>query len=140
MGGALLMLVSFWAGDLVDGHVHVAPHGGKIAHLGALHLEMRVDEDQIQVWLLDQKMKTVPPKGRVLEVVVTPKGRPKQVLRLVPVDDHFRAAVALEGLPELQVTAALKNGKQTERTSFRWTLLDARHRMNDELEMNGLKI
>jgi len=140
MVGALLVLVSFWAGELVDGHVHVAPHGGKIAHLGALHLEMRVDEHEIQVWLLDQKMKTVPPKGRVLEMVVTPKGRPRQVLRLVPAADHFSAVVALEGLPELQVTAALRNGARTDRAAFRWTILDARHRLDDSLEMSGLKI
>jgi hypothetical protein len=140
MGGVLLMLVSFWAGQMVDGHVHDAPHGGKIAHLGALHLELRVDEREIQVWLLDQKMKIVPPRGRALEVVVSPKGRARQVLRLVPADDHFRAVVDLMGLPELEVTAALKSGRRIDRTSFRWTILDAQHRLDDTLEMNGVKL
>jgi len=140
MGGVLLVLMSFWAGELVDGHVHVAPHGGKIAHLGALHLELRVDEHEIQVWLLDQKMKTVPPAGRALEVVVAPKGQPKQVLRLVPQDDHLRAEVELDGLPALQVSAALKSGRRTHRTSFRWTIMDARLRLNDELTWEGLHL
>jgi hypothetical protein len=140
MAGLLLLLVSLWGGELVDGHVHRAPHGGKIAHLGAQHLEMRVDEKQILIWLLDEEMRTLPPNGRALQVTVSPKGRPRQALVLVPIGDHLRAAVDLMGLPELQVSAELKNGRKPLKASFRWTILDATDRIEDSDVLQDLKI
>jgi hypothetical protein len=140
MAGVLLLMVSWWGGELVDGHVHKTPHGGKIAHLGVLHLEMRVEEREIRIWLLDQQMKTVSPKGQVLQVTVSPKDRPKQTLSLLPTDDHFRAHVELVGLPELQVTAVLTTKGKTAQTTFRWTILDARERIEDSDPQEGLKL
>jgi|SRR6185436_1366282 len=140
MAGLLLMLLSWWGGELVDGHVHVAPHGGKIAHLGALHLEMRVEESRVRIWLLDRQMKTVAPKGQSLQVTISPKDRSKQVLSLVPEGDHFAAPADLVGLPTLQVTAALKAKGKRAQTTFRWTILDARERIDDSDPIDGRRL
>jgi hypothetical protein len=140
VAGILLMLLSWVGGELVDGHVHVAPHGGKIAHLGALHLEMRVEESRVRIWLLDQQLKAVPPKSLSLQVTISPKDRPKQVLSLVPEGDHFAARAELVGLPTLQVTAALTTRGKRAQTSFRWTILDARERIDDSDPIDGQKL
>jgi hypothetical protein len=140
MAGVLLLLLSWWGGELVDGHVHVAPHGGKIAHLGALHLELKVDEHQIRVWLLDQKLKPVPVEGRTLLVTLTPKEGKPQTPALTREGDHLRAAVSLPGLPELAITAELKSGRRSDKAVFRWSVLDARERIDDSVEGDGEKL
>jgi hypothetical protein len=142
-----------WAGQLVDGHVHAAPHGGKIVHLGAQHLELRVGEKQIEAWILDHKLRTVLPRempGGALKLTLVPQGdklsktekaaRKPQTVAMTPEDDHFRAAVDLLGLPQLTVTAELESaGRTTVRKTFTWTPLDARDRLNDIAPLEGLK-
>jgi len=138
---ALLMTAFLWAGEMVDGHVHKAPHGGKIAHIGDhQHVELRVDETEVVVWILDENARPLSPKGRSLRLTITPKDRPKQTVVMTARDDHFRGAVELLGLPELQVTAELKFGRQTAQTSFRWTILDAPERIQDSDPYDGLKL
>jgi hypothetical protein len=139
MTGALLLL-TLWAGELVDGHVHRAPHGGKIAHLGDGHLELRVNETELQVWLLDQRMRPLPPGPRSLRLTLAPKGRPTQTVVLTPAGDHLRATVDLTGLPDLQITAELRSGRRTAHASFRWTILDAKERIDDSDPSDGLKM
>lgn len=125
--------VVLWMGQKVDGHVHAPPHGGTIAHAGPYHLELLVEESWIEVWVLDARLKTVPPKDLSLRVTLEPKDREKQVLTLAPTGDRFRAAAKLEGFPDLVATAELATAKGIVRGVFRWTLLDARHRMDDSM-------
>src|SRR2546421_12065723 len=128
-----LLAVSFLlAGQLVDGHVHLAPHGGVILHAGPYHLETVIDEAWIDVWVLDKRMRPVAPAGHTLAATVRPTERPPQTVTFAAQGDHFRAALDLVGLPTLAVEMRLDTGKHAPaRASFRWTALDARQRLED---------
>jgi hypothetical protein len=126
LGVALLV-----AGQIVHGQALRAPHGGVLAPVRSRYLELVVSEHQLRMWVLDQRLKTVPPAGLGLAVRIAPRGRPKQWLMLAPEGDHFCGNVDLEGVPALTVRAALRSRTGTVVASMGWTLLDARDRLDD---------
>jgi hypothetical protein len=130
-----IVLAMLLAGQMVDGHVHAAPHGGVISHAGRYHLESVVDEKYIDVWLLDGHMKTVPLVRHALGAILRfqqPDRAPQNVPFTVD-GDHFHAPVDLAGLPTLKVEMRLDAGKKQARAAFRWSVLDARHIDDTEL-------
>jgi hypothetical protein len=134
------MTIILWAllmaGQLVDGHVHAAPHGGVIAHAGPYHLESVVDEKRIEVWLLDQNMKPVPAAGHRLAATLR-FVQPDRAARSVPFTvegDHFAAPVDLTGLPSMNVEMRLDPGKKLARAAFRWQAIDSRQRLEDSVD------
>ena len=139
---AAMLWAALIAGQLVDGHLHAAPHGGVIAHAGALHLETVVEETGMEVWLLDRRGKPLPSTGHTLAATLRFQSpdRPAQTVTFAPSGDHFRALVDLAGLPALNVELRLDAGKRTTRAAFRWTLLDARHRLGDGDPLEGVRM
>jgi hypothetical protein len=133
---SLLALAALLAGQLVDGHVHVAPHGGVIAHAGPYHIETVVEEDWMAVWLLDKRMRPVAPAGHTLGATLRRTEDAPETVTFAAQGDHFRAAVDLAGLPPLAVEMRLDSGKHGHaRASFRWTALDARQRLEDGVDL-----
>jgi hypothetical protein len=128
--------VALLAGQLVDGHLHLAPHGGVISHAGPYHLETVVDEGWIAVWLLDRRMRPVAPGTHTLAATIRLSQRPPQTVAFGARGDHFRAEVDLAGLPTLAVEMRLDASKHARaRASFRWTALDARQRLLDGVDL-----
>jgi hypothetical protein len=138
---AAIVALSVWSGQLVDGHVHRAPHSGVIAHAGAYHLELVLAEDGEQLWVLDESEQVVrPPAGARLSLTFeqlepkpdrdAPAAKP---LHLMPADDHFERLSARGRAPSTRtlVRAELLMGGKTLRALFVYTLLDYRHRLWD---------
>jgi hypothetical protein len=123
------------AGQLVDGHVHAAPHGGVIAHAGPYHLETVVDEDRMDVWVLDGNLKTVAPPGPLAATLrFKQSDRAAQRVTFTASGDHLHADVPLAGLPSMNVELRLDAAGKPVRASFRFTALDSRHRLDDGLD------
>jgi hypothetical protein len=138
-------LLALWAGPLVDGHVHKAPHSGVIAHAGAYHLELVPKDRVIQVWLLDQRERIVPPaSGATLSLDFDrPLSRPvkgARSIRLQWATDHFEASFGMEPITGFTARAHLFVAGQRLRATFRVTLLDLRDRLDDRLDMEGEKL
>src|SRR4051794_8253257 len=107
----LLAAALLFAGQLVDGHVHTPPHGGVIAHAGPYHLETVVGPGFVDVWVLDGRLRVVPPGGHSLAATVRPLEGPAQTLTFAAHQDHFRAAAKLADLPSLSVDMRLDAGR-----------------------------
>jgi hypothetical protein len=54
-------------------HTHTAPHGGEISEVAGHHVEFKADSTGlIQVWVMDEKQKTVaPPPGASVTLIGT---------------------------------------------------------------------
>jgi hypothetical protein len=138
-----LSVLRLFCGVMVDGHVHVAPHGGVIAHAGGAghHLEMVVDEKGIDLWLLDQRLKTVSrERARVMTLTVTPSGGKAAPVSLGQQGDHLHGAVELPDPPRLSAVADVLIGKRKVRVTLSWGPLDERRRLDDTDPMAGLKL
>jgi hypothetical protein len=129
-----------WVGQMVDGHVHVAPHGGTISHAGPYHLEVVVDEKGVDLWVLDRHMKPVAAAGHSVRLTAMPRGGPAQRLVLSPSGDRWQAAADLASFPALEFKVQVRWGRKTAHASFRWTLLDRRDRIQDGDPLQGLKL
>lgn len=136
---ALAALVLLLGGQMVDGHVHKAAHGGVIAHLGRQHLEVLVDQHRIEAWLLDEKERPLPPRGE-LRITLEIPGEAPRTLTLPAGETRYAAPVSLDLPPEMHIGAELRIGKQVRRVRFRWTVLDARHRLDDTAAPDGRKL
>jgi hypothetical protein len=142
---ALLALLAVWAGALVDGHVHKAPHSGVIAHAGPYHLELVVKDHLVQVWLLDGQERTVPPPpGSSLSLVIDhPLERPIKGTRRVALQratDHFECPFRMDPMAGFTADAQLTVRRQRLRARFVVTLLDFRDRLDDTLDTGGEKL
>jgi hypothetical protein len=150
----LVMVLCTWSGPLVDGHVHKAPHAGVIVHSGPYHLELVVQDLAIQVWLLDQAERVVRPPADASLVLTFDrpvKGRIRfkagqngvlaepgtNEVALVLVGDRFQATFTLERVVTTGFTAQaeLRVGAKIFKSAFRWTPLDATHRLDDRLKL-----
>jgi len=106
-------------------HNHGSPHGGQVKNAGKRHIEMRLQKDQLHVWILDSEEKTVmPPPLAKANVVV---GGKKHLLVLKAEED--RLAVALpagleehlrtkKGKASVIVTLAVDGKPRTLRFAF----------------------
>jgi hypothetical protein len=139
MFAALVLAVAFWAGQLVDGHVHKTPHAGVLAHCGAHLLETAVYPDRIDVWLLNEKEQTQEPRGKQLAMVVEGPQLPRRRILLKPRGDHFRETFDVNHPTQLSMKVELRDGARVCRASIGWTQLDARDRLDDQMESGGLK-
>lgn len=132
------------AGQMVDGHVFKAHHGGVIARLDRKHVvEVVVGEGQVTVWLLNKKEKVIPPKSirgqvrLVLEKSVDGK-RSTQTVVLQQVADRLEGSASVQETDTLTGTIELRLKRRVTRAVFRWTPLDARKRLDDSLDLEGL--
>jgi hypothetical protein len=137
---SLVLAVAAWAGQLVDGHVHKTPHAGVVAHCGAYLLETAVYPDRIDVWLLNEKEQTQEPRGKVLTMVVEGPQLSRRRIVLKPRSDHFRETFDVDHPTQLTMKAELRDGARVCRVQIGWTQLDARDRLDDEIEARGLKL
>jgi hypothetical protein len=136
---SLMWMASSWAGQMVDGHVHKAPHKGVIAHLGPHHVEWRVDRGKIVAWLLDEKLHVVPPANRALRAELEIDGA-KKSLSLTARGDRFEVGWFVDSHVRMSGTLELTDGKKTFKGPVRWTALDARDRLDDTLGLDGQKL
>ncbi len=134
------------AGQMVDGHVYKANHGGVIAHLDRKHVvEVIVGEGLVTVWLLDEKEKVIPPKSIrgqvrvVLEKSVDGKKRTQTVV-LQQVVDRLEGRASVRETDTVTGTLELRLKGRITKAVFHWTPLDARKRLDDRLDSEGLFI
>jgi len=132
---ALVGLALLWSGPKVDGHIHKAPHGGVIVHVAGLrHLELVVADGMMRVWVLDERERVMPPKAGSTVTVNTDFGATSapNLLRLELVGDHYEVRFRTDHGFTARVAATVA-GRQVEAV-LRWTMLDARDRLNDMTE------
>jgi hypothetical protein len=145
---AAVLALGFWAGQLVDGHVHSAPHGGVLAHCGPYLVEVVVrrgpdvaeklpvaaltgqtravvPDARIQVWLLTEKEMPVMPAGRKLKVRST-----GHHASLPAQDDGFQGKLAVSDR-EVPLDLELIDGGRVQRAHLVWSALDERERLDD---------
>lgn len=140
-----LVFVIILAGQMVDGHVHKAHHGGVIAHFDRKHVEVVVGEGLVTVWLLNEKERVIPPKGirgqvrLVLEKSVD-GGTKTQTVVLQKVADHLEASADVQEADTVTGTLEFRLKGRVTKAAFRWTPLDARKRLDDSLDQEGLYI
>lgn len=127
----LAVLLAGWAGPMVDGHVHKAPHSGVIAHAGPYHIEVVITDTAMRIWLLDQKEQTVPPPAGSTIQVKADRGFRELVLR--PAGERYEAPFDLQRVLATGFLGRveLRLGSEKIRSEFRWSTLDARHRLDD---------
>jgi hypothetical protein len=121
-------------GPLVRGHVHKAPHGGVIAHVGDDHVELVVSDGLITVWLTDRAEKVISPGGEEVRVTYKVKGKPVATVALQPTGDRREAKAQVEAGDVIAGRVEVRRDKKTLTTSFQWSPLDARQRLNDQVE------
>ena len=138
--GTALAGLLLWMGQLVDGHLHVAPHGGTIAHAGRYHLEFRIDERAVDVWIFDARMRPLAPGARWLRMVATRRQGTTQTIVLAPAGDHLHGVADFVGLPDVLVRLELRSGRRFARAVFKWTQLDRTDRIQDGDPLDGLKL
>lgn len=137
-GLVVTALAGWWAGQLVDGHVHRAPNGGVIAHLGDQHVEVVVSDGKLQLWLTDREEKVIPPAGHAVKVILKVTGRGQELtLILTPAGNHLQAGAPVEAGDTIAARVEVRASRKVMRTTFRWTPLDARQRLDDSFEANG---
>jgi hypothetical protein len=148
MLSAVVLALGIWGGQLVDGHVHKAPHGGVLAHCGPYLVEVVVrrapdvadrlpvaalvgqakavvPDAQVEAWLLSEKDTAVTPGARKLKV--RSAGREAAL----PVrGDGFAGTLAV-GDREVPLEIELVEGNRTARTHLVWSNLDDRERLDD---------
>ena len=73
LGVSLSLIGATAASAQGTAHVDIAPHGGEITALGRHHVEFKADSTGlIQVWVMDEKQKTVaPPSGATVTLIGT---------------------------------------------------------------------
>jgi hypothetical protein len=123
-----------WGGPLVRGHVHKAPHGGVIAHVGDDHVELVVSDGLITVWLTDRAEKVIPPGGEEVRVAFKVKEKPAVTITLHPKGDRREAKAQVEAGDVIAGRVEVRRDKKVLTTSFQWSPLDARQRLNDQVE------
>jgi hypothetical protein len=148
MLSAVVMALGIWGGQLVDGHVHRAPHGGVLAHCGSYLVEVVVrrapdvaerlpvaalvgqskvvvPDADVEAWLLSEKDSAVAPGARKLKV--RSAGREATL----PVrGDGFAGKLAV-GDREVPLELELVDGNRTARAHLVWSNLDERGRLDD---------
>lgn len=148
-------VAGLWVGQMVDGHVHKAPHGGVVVHAGPYHLEVVVLDREIEVWVLDRAERPATlPGGATVAVALRAgdqSGPARQVCGAKRTVDasvpqlvfrqrakaRFTAPLVLGGAVGKGVWGCVqvRVGSKVHVAPFKWTLLDATHRINDGLKL-----
>lgn len=74
-------------------HAHAAPHGGQVITVGSYHYEMLVKPGEIQLYVLDEHLKTLPIKDMQGTLLVQFPDKTKKNVNLEPAGEYFRAVV-----------------------------------------------
>ncbi|MBC7544348.1 MAG: hypothetical protein H7338_16630 [Candidatus Sericytochromatia bacterium] len=85
-----------WAheGEHHEDHTHAAPHGGVVSTVQQFHFELVSKGNQIKVYLLDDKLKLLPTKGRTGEAIVQMNGKTHRIV-LKPNGEAFTGQLDL---------------------------------------------
>jgi hypothetical protein len=150
MLSTIAIVLGFWSGQLVDGHVHRAPHGGVLAHCGPYLVEVVVrrtgdvteklpvsavlgqtpavvPDTEVDVWLLTERETAVNPGARRLKV--RSGGREAT---LAVLGGGFSGRMALRD-PSIPLDVEVSESGHTEHVHLTWTNLDDRARLDDGL-------
>ena len=74
-------------------HAHMAPHGGVVRTAGNYHLELVAAPNQLNVYLLGDKMSAVASVGGAGTVLVQRTDNTTASLKLAPAGDHYTATL-----------------------------------------------
>ncbi len=93
------LAVTFAGSAAAQEHAHGSPHGGQVRTVGKYHLEAVVKDSMLQVYLLDDKEKSLPPpkEGRA----VLQMGKAKHELKLAASGDMLMAELPPEAAKHL---------------------------------------
>jgi hypothetical protein len=108
-----------WAhgGDHHEDHHHDAPHGGIVRTVKPYHFELVTKGNQVRVYLLDDRLKLLPTKGRKGEAIVQLNGKTQRVT-LQPNGDAFTGTLDLSKASKYVAVISLDIDGKTYRGRF----------------------
>jgi hypothetical protein len=116
---AAVTTVPAWAheGETHDDHPHAAPHGGVVRTVSQFHFELVTSGDQLKVYLLDDRLRLLPTKGRKGEAIVQMGGKTQRV-PLQPAGDAFVGTMNLSKASKYVAVVSLDVDGKTLRGRF----------------------
>lgn len=122
MRNRLLVAGALWLGlsapVLAHGdHHHDAPHGGQVRTVQQYHVELVPKPGQLLVYLLDDRLKTLPVQGRKGEVTLQRDGK-TQTFALQPGKEAFSAPVDLSKASRYVAVVSLTIDGKLHRVRF----------------------
>ena len=105
-----------------DHHQEKGPHAGEIVMVGSYHYEMLVKPAEIDLYVLDKKLQTLPLKGIEGSLQLQLANNVNKEIPLIPVGDYFKAAVDLGAVKSFIAVATLKIDGKENVGRFRHTL------------------
>jgi hypothetical protein len=139
MPGTGLVVLMWFAGQMLDGHVHKVQNGGKLVHCGGRVVEIVVHRRgeviadipvvDVEGWLYTEKDAWVPPEGKSLRLRETSR---RIEVTLEPTRDHFAGKLPVLGeAGDIPIELEVFDGNRTTRARLTWTNLDERERLDD---------
>jgi hypothetical protein len=118
-----------FAAQMVDGHLHKAPHNGVIVHCGPYLLETVIrDYHVVNTWVMNEKERPVAVGDRSIRVRVV---ETKQELALKSAGDHFEVGLSsAPGGGTMHFDVELRDGRRTYKAAVLWRNIDDMDRMN----------
>lgn len=122
MRNRLLAAGIVWVGLSVpalahDDHHHDAPHGGQVRTMQQYHVELVPKPGQLLVYLLDDRLKTLPVQSRKGEVILQVDGQTRK-LALQPGKEAFSAPVDLSKAARYVAVVSLTIDGKLHRVRF----------------------
>ncbi len=110
-------------------HGHEAPHGGMVATVGDYHFELVVVDTSkaVQIYLLDNKEKTMPTKGITGSATFLFPDKTKEKIDLMVHEDHFTAVIDSSKIEEFTVVVALKIKGKSQIGRFKYHAEEDHH-------------
>lgn len=113
-------------------HSHKAPHGGMVITVEKYHLEMVVKPDGAQIYLLDDKEKTLPISKVTGSVIFQIPGKKITTAKLAAKEDYLNALVDLKQVDEFVAIVSLKVDGKNQTGRFAYRKMDHHKEMKPE--------
>ncbi|MBI2067122.1 MAG: hypothetical protein HYT77_03835 [Deltaproteobacteria bacterium] len=109
-GVAIMVAMVFMAGSVATAqeHAHKSPHGGQVITVGSYHYEMLVKPGEINLYVLDGKLATLPLKGMEGRLLLQLPDKTKKEVTLQPDGEHLKGAVDLGSTTSFIAIATVK--------------------------------
>lgn len=124
----LATLLAMPAAIAHEGHNHgggseQAPHGGVIKANGPLRVELVQESDALKIYVMDEKLKTVPAKDLKVEATTQAPKKPKAPLKLSSKTEadgatYYEGKLSDTGSYRYQLEVSIAHGGKNQKVSF----------------------